>query len=448
MTSAKDYVTWFRNAAPYINSHRGKTMVLMFGGEAVEHKNFVNIVHDIALLRSLGINLVIVHGARPQIAKRMAQLSAQSTFAQHQKQHLRITDKLALEAVKDASGSLRVQIEAMLTMGLANSPMHGSQLRVSTGNVVIAKPIGVINGVDFQHTGLVRRVDTDAIKNQLALGGIVLLSPLGYSTTGEVFNLALEDVAAKVAISLEADKLIAFSDRDGLLDDSGALIRSCNREEVTNLLKRYGGLETDHVHQLQLRAIIECSQNGVSRCHCISYKKETALLEELFTREGSGTLVSADCGNQVEMATIDDVGGIMELIRPLEEEGVLVQRSRKNLEMEIDKFVLVKKENTIVACAALYPYLDQQNPAKNKGELGCVVIHPEYRREKLGEKLLSVVESLAKQYKLKQIFALTTVSEHWFKEQGFIEQGIEVLPQQKQALYNFQRRSKVLVKTI
>lgn len=446
--SAQDYVTWFRNAAPYINQHRGKTMVLMFGGEALIHPNFTNIIHDIALLRSLGINLVIVHGARPQIEERMVRLGVNQQFAQDRDYHLRITDKQALSVVQDAVGSLRTQLEAHLTTGLANSPMHGSDLRVSSGNFVIAKPLGVKNGIDFQHTGLVRRVDDWGIRKQLELGSIVLLSPLGYSSTGEVFNLALEDVATHAAIALKADKLITFTDHQGLLDDDGELIKSCDTATVKTRLEQYGDNEPDHVHQLLLRAIIECGEKGIERCHCISFKHDTALLEELFTREGSGTLVSSDFEAQVTSATIDDIGGILELIQPLEDEGVLVRRSRKQLETEIDRFVLIKKENCIIACAALYPYLNPQNPAENKGELGCVVIHPNYRREKLGERLLKIVESLAKQHNLQQIFALTTVSEHWFKEQGFVEDSVEALPKPKQALYNYQRRSKVLVKAV
>ena len=435
----KDYVKWFRNAAPYINQHRGKTVVLMFGGEAVQHPNFANIIHDIALLRSLGVKLVIVHGARPQIAERAELLGVKQQF----EQHLRITDPKTLMAVKDATGSLRVHIEALLTTGLANSPMHGSQIRVSTGNFVIARPIGVKEGIDYQHTGLVRRIDTEAINTQLDYGSIVLLSPVGYSTTGEVFNLALEDVATQTAISLGADKLITFTEDEGLLDSGGSLIRSCSVRKVKELLESYGNQETDHVRQLLLRAIIQSGENGVERCHCVSYLSDTALLQELFTRDGAGTLIAKDHKEQIATASIDDVGGILELIQPLEEEGVLVRRSRKLLETEIDRFIVLKKEEVIIACAALYPY-----PEENIGELACVVIHPDYRKGNRGERLIAAVEAFAKRQKLAQLFVLTTVSGHWFREQGFVETSIESLPQEKQELYNFQRKSKVLVKGI
>ena len=433
--SDQNYVKWFRNAAPYINAHRGKTVVLMFGGEAVLHPNFSNIIHDISLLRSLGVKLVVVHGARPQIEERMAQRNIEKII----ENNIRVTNAGTLGAVKDATGSLRLHIEALLTTGLANSPMHGSQIRVSTGNFVIAKPMGVRGGVDFKYTGTVRRIDSDGINMQLDYGSIVLLSPIGYSPTGEVFNLALEDVAAQTAIALNADKLITLTNDEGLLDESGNLIKSCSVRRVKTLLD-----EKDcHVRQLLLRAIIQSGENGVERCHCVSYQSDTALLQELFTRDGSGTLIAKDHKEQLSTATIDDVAGILELLAPLEAEGILVKRSRELLEVEIDQFVVLKKEDVIIACAALYPYLDAK-----MGEVACVAIHPDYRKGNRGGRLMTALENEAKQQQLDSIFVLTTVSGHWFQEQGFIEQPMSKLPEGKQKMYNFQRNSKVFVKNI
>jgi len=433
--SDQNYVKWFRNAAPYINAHRGKTVVLMFGGEAVLHDNFANIIHDISLLRSLGVKLVIVHGARPQIESRMAQRNIEQ-IVEH---NIRVTDADTLGAVKDATGSLRIHLEALLTTGLANSPMHGSHIRVSTGNFVIAKPMGVRDGVDFKYTGTVRRIDSDGINMQLDHGSIVLLSPIGYSPTGEVFNLALEDVAAQTAIALKADKLITLTEEQGLLDETGKLIKSCSVRRVKTLLDD----KDCHVRQLLLRAIIQSGENGVERCHCVSYQSDTALLQELFTRDGAGTLIAKDHKEQLSTATIDDVAGILELLAPLEAEGILVKRSRELLEVEIDQFIVLKKEDVIIACAALYPYADAQT-----GEVACVAIHPDYRKGNRGGRLISALEAEAVQQQLSSIFVLTTVSGHWFQEQGFIEQSTNKLPQSKQEMYNFQRKSKVYIKEI
>jgi amino-acid N-acetyltransferase len=431
----KNNVKWFRNAAPYINAHRGKTFVLMFGGDAILHPNFANIIHDIALLRSLGVKLVIIHGARPQIAERVAARGV----VEHIENNLRVTDSETLLAVKDATGSLRIHIEALLTMGLVNSPMHGSQIRVSTGNFIIAKPIGVRNGVDFKHTGVVRRVDDSGIKTQLDFGSIVLLSPIGYSPTGEVFNLALEDVAAKTAIALKADKLIALTEHTGFQDADGQLMRSCGFGTIASLLND----DEDNIRQLLLRAIVQSGENGVERCHCVSYASDSALLQELFTREGAGTLIAKDHQEQVVTATIDDVGGILELIAPLEEEGILVKRSRELLEMEIGCFTVIKKEEVIIACAALYPYAED-----HCGEVACVAIHNDYRNGNRGELLMKELELIAIKQKLNHIFVLTTVSGHWFQERGFVERTIDSLPAGKRHMYNFQRKSKVYSKDL
>jgi amino-acid N-acetyltransferase len=431
----KDYVKWFRNSAPYINAHRGKTFVLMFGGEAVAHPNFANIIHDIALLNSLGVRLVLVHGARPQIEERATLRGVSSRFTKD----LRITDSNTLECVKDAAGSLRAHIEALLTMGLANSPMHGAHIRVCSGNFVVAKPMGVRDGIDFEHTGTVRRIDHEGIHKQLRDGSIVLLSPIGYSPTGEVFNLTLDDVATQTAIALQANKLIIFSDNDGLLNEKDQLIRSCEFSVIEPLLNHCDDPDTKRL----LRAIRTAGSNGISRCHCVNFSDDSALLQELFTRDGAGTLISQDYYERLRTATIDDIGGILELIEPLEAQGSLVKRSRELLENEIEQFTVIERDGMIVSCAALYPYPDSQ-----AGEIACVATHPDYRGEDRGERLLSAVEKQAKSKSIKQLFVLTTVTAHWFQEQGFKTADIKSLPTQKQQLYNFQRNSKVFIKTV
>jgi amino-acid N-acetyltransferase len=430
-----DYVKWFRNSAPYINAHRGKTFVLMISGEAIAHDNFANIIHDIALLNSLGVKLVLAHGARPQIEDRASLRGVSSRI----ENHLRITDSETLECVKDAAGSLRAHIEALLTMGLANSPMHGAQMRVCSGNYVIAKPIGIRHGIDYEHTGTVRRVDKQGIEKQLADNSIVLLSPIGYSTTGEVFNLSLEDVATQTAITLRADKLIVFSEQNGLQDIDGDLIQNCTVSELDQLLQQ---CSNDDTAQL-LRAISLGVNNGVKRCHCVSYSDDGALLQELFTRDGAGTLVAQDHYEQLRPASIDDVGGILELIEPLEAEGVLVKRSRELLENEINQFTVIERDGMVIACAALYPY-----PQDRSGEIACVATHPDYRGEDRGERLLVALESSAKKQQLETIFVLTTQTAHWFREQGFVSSSQDQLPAKKQQLYNLQRNSKVFTKPL
>ena len=432
-TSARAHIRWLRNTAPYINAHRGKTFVLMMEGAVAQHENFPNIIHDIALLNSLGVRLVLIHGSRLQIDQRLQRAGLESAFHEG----MRITDNAAMEHVKDAAGSLRAQIEALLSMGLPNSPMQGSRMRVCSGNFVTARPLGVVNGVDFHHTGRVRRIDASGIHQQLADGSIVLLSPLGYSPTGEIFNLALEDIAVHCAAAIGADKLVLFGSAAGVLNDSGELIRQCAVGDVNGLTG------TDAEQASLLQSAKHACLAGVSRCHIISYEDDCALLQELFTHDGCGTLVAKDEYELLREATIDDVGGILELIEPLEHEGVLLKRSRELLETEISQFRLLVRDERIITCAALYPF-----PDDGCGEVACIVSHPDYRGGKRGQRLLQTLEQEARRQGLHRVFVLTTQTAHWFIEQGFVEASRDELPGKKKSLYNLQRSSKVFFKSV
>lgn len=423
-------ISLFRNSLPYINAHRGKTFVLMFGGEAIEDANFAHIIHDIALLASLGVRLVLVHGARPQIDQRVALRQLDARFAHD----VRITDKATLECVKDAAGSVRAQIEALLTMGLPNSPMHGAQIRVCSGNLVVAKPMGVRDGVDYENTGLVRRIDTTGINDHLNDGSIVLLSPMGYSSTGEVFNLSHEDVATQAAIALNADKLIVFSAQEGIYNTSGKLLRTIERPQLEQLMTA-GEISSEPT---VLQALTSSVAAGVGRAHCVSYARDGALLTELFTRDGTGSLVMEHHYEQLRAASIDDVGGILKLIKPLEQSGALVKRSRERLEDEIDHFIVIERDGMIIGCAAVYEY-----PDEGCAELACVATHHAYRGKHRGERILEAVKERAAQRQIHTLFVLTTLTAHWFLEQGFVPASVDVLPTAKQQLYNFQRNSKV-----
>ncbi len=431
------FVRWFRDSSPYIHAFRGRTFVISFGGEMLADQQFATLTHDIALLNSLGVRLVLVHGARPQIEQRLRARGAEL----HYVNGLRITDDIALECVKEAAGSVRVEIEAQLSMGLANSPMAGAHIRVASGNFVTAQPLGVRDGVDYCHTGEVRRIDNEAIHDNLGDGAIVLLSPLGYSPTGEVFNLGAEDVATAAAMQLRADKLIYLIDDDGLRDGRRRLLRQLSLAEAEKRLAA-PGKQAEHLTRTLAGAIRAC-RHGVHRTHLINRHVDGALLLELFTRNGIGTLITAQRYEDLRPATINDVGGLLELLSPLEEEGVLVRRSRELLEMEIERFTVVERDGMIVACAAHYPFAED-----GVGELACLAVHPDYRNEGRGDRLLDEVERQAMQLGIRRLFVLTTRTAHWFRERGFRPGEIRDLPVKRQAMYNYQRNSKVFIKEL
>ena len=445
-TDAKQYVSWFRQSSPYINAYRGKVFVILLPGEAVAHENFHNIAHDITLLNSLGVKLVLVHGARPQIdaALDAAGLKVDLREEPRGKIHrqLRVTNIESLAHIKQVVGQLRIDIEAMFSMGLINSPMHGADINICSGNFVIAKPYGVQNGIDYAHTGEIRKVDSSAIQSQLAANNIVLLSNLGYSATGEVFNLTAEEVAAETAIALNADKLLIYSAEAGILDKEGVPISKLSAEQAQKLIAekiKLGGLG-EALKNLELS--VRACRATVKRSQVISYVEDGALLTELFTRDGVGTLITKELYEQIRPATIKDIGGIMDLIMPLEQEGILVHRSREKLESEISHFSVIEREGMIIACAALFVHAD------NSAELACVATHGEYRNNKYGQAIFEHIEQSAQAQGVKKLFVLTTKSPHWFLEKGFVEGSVDSLPLEKKGLYNYQRNSKILEKKL
>lgn len=440
MTEQSDFpsfVDWFRNSSPYIHAHRGRTFVVSFGGEAVADGLFANLVHDFALLNSLGIRLVLIHGVRPQVEQRLQARGAEL----HYVGGLRVTDDVALECVKEAAGTVRVEIEALLSMGLANSPMAGARIRVASGNFVVAKPLGVRSGVDFGHTGEIRRIDVEGIREKLDHGNVVLLSPVGYSPTGEIFNLSHEEVATAVAGALRADKLLLLTERDCRSLADGRTLAQLTTREAGELLQ--DGKTLDEEIRPHLKAAVVASQSGVQRAHLINRHIDGAILLELFTRDGVGTLVSSSPFEEMRAACINDVGGMLDLIRPLEESGVLVPRTRENLEREIGDYSVIERDGMIVGCAALHVYAEDKT-----GELACLALHPQYRGEKRGERLLAYLEAKARKEGLERVFVLSTQTVHWFRERGYEPARISDLPRSRQALYNYGRNSKVLAKPL
>jgi amino-acid N-acetyltransferase len=433
--SPEDFVRWLRQTAPYLHAFGGRTFVIGFGGELIaERARFAQFIQDVNLLAALDIRLVLVHGARPQIEAELKEKKLRSRYAKG----LRVTDEAALVAVKQAAGVLRVEIEALLSQGLPNSPMAGADIRVASGNFIAARPIGVVDGVDYQFTGLVRKVDATAIARRLQAGEVVLVPHLGYSPTGEVFNLSWEDVAENVASALRADKLLLFVDRLPA-DAKGVAIGELAAREAEGLLKKSDlGVQATRA----LRHALAALAGGVGRAHLISRRTSGAALLELFTRSGVGTMITADPVQRLREARIEDVGGILALIEPLETDGTLVKRGRGRLEREIANFLVLEHDGVIVGCAALYPLPERA------AELACLAVAPDARDTGYGERLLRACEVRARQLKLRRLFALTTRAAHWFLAQGFKPAEPTALPGERRALYNWKRGSKVFLKRI
>lgn len=431
MTGFTNPIEWFRHTSPYIRAHRGRTFVIYLGNGALESPQFANVINDLALMHLLGIRLVLVHATRGQVEQALDALGIESQLHRG----VRVTDNDVLGVVKDVVATQRLQLESQLSLGLPDSPMRGSRLRVVSGNFVTARPLGVVDGVDFQFTGAVRRLDAAGMTVALDNQGILLLSPLGFSPTGEVFNLSADEVATASAIALGADKLIFLDRADGLADQEGQMIRQCRVAQARALM-----LE-DPVQAAHRDAACLACEQGVQRSHLLSYERDGALIEELYTHDGAGTLISNEDYERHRAASVDDVAGVLELIQPLEDAGVLVRRSRERLEQELGNFTVLERDGRIVACAALYPFAEER-----MAEVACIAIHSDYRNGGRGSRLLGLLAREASTKGIERLFVLTTQTTHWFREQGFVEAGLDALPKERQALYNLQRNSKVLIR--
>ncbi len=431
-------VAWVRQAAPYIHAFRGRTFVIAFGGEVLESGAAQALIHDIALLDSMGIRLVLVHGARPQIDAEMRSRGLEPKFHKG----LRVTDGDAMECVKRAMGVTRIEIEALLSQGLPNTPMAGAFLRVTGGNFITARPVGVVDGIDFQYTGAVRKVIAEEIQADLTQENVVLITPIGASPTGEIFNLAWEEVAEAVAVAVQADKLIYLCAAAGVVNAKGALIDALTVDEAKKITSRHLQVQAPEVARVLPSAVRAC-QAGVGRVHFLDRMADGAMLMEFFTRDGVGTVMTQVPLARLRDATIDDVAAILGLIEPLEADGTLVKRGRERLEMEITHSSVVEHDGMIVGCAALYPFSDAKS-----AEMACVAVMPDFRRSGYGDQLRVHIEARARKLKLKQLFVLTTRTAHWFIERDFVEAAVDALPISRRELYNLQRRSKILVKTL
>ena len=430
------FVKWFRAATPYIHQWGGATFVIGFGGEVLAENEFQQLTHDINVLVSLDVRVVLVHGTRPQIDEQMRQHGVTPRYEGAR----RVTDERALACVKEANGIVRVEMEALLSMELANSPMWGADIRVSSGNFVTAKPVGVVNGVDFQHTGEVRKIDAEGIRKRLDDHEVVLLSPIGFSPTGDVFNCTLEDVATQAAIALGADKLIFLIENAGALDARGRLVSQLTVKQARDMIEA-STLSGDA--RIYMPHTIRACEQGVKRSHLISRKVDGGLLIELFTHHGIGTMIVPEIPETIRPAGREDVPGVLQILEPLEQQGILVRRTTEELERDIDHFFVIEADGNILGSAAIYPF-----PEGATAELAALAVNPFYRDGGRGERLLAFAEGKAKAMGMKTLFVLSTQTTHWFLERGFTEADVSTLPERRRSSYNPDRRSKVFIKEL
>jgi amino-acid N-acetyltransferase len=363
---------------------------------------------------------------------------------------MRITDEVTLDCAQEAAGQLRYEIEAAFSQGLPNTPMAGSTVRIISGNFITARPIGVLDGVDFQHSGLVRKIDVGGISRALDHGAMVLISPFGFSPTGEAFNLTMEEVATSVAIALQADKLIFLAEIPGIRvkplegdAEDNPIDTELPLAAAEELLTRLPGAQHPTDTAFYLEHCVKACKAGVERSHIVPFAVDGSLLLEVYVHDGIGTMVVDEKLENLREADADDVGGILQLIEPFEKDGTLVKRSRTGIERDISNYTIIEHDGVIFACAALYPY-----PEAKTGEMAALTVSPQVQGQGDGEKILKRIEQRARSMGLESIFVLTTRTMHWFLKRGFVQVDADWLPDARKRKYNWDRRSLVFVKRL
>ena len=437
------FVPWFRTVAPHIHAYHGKTFVVAIAGELIAAGKLSPFAQDLAILHAMGIKLVLVHGFRPQVNEQLRSKGHESRFSHG----LRITDAVALDCAQEAAGQLRFEIEAAFSQGLPNTPMANAIVRVVSGNFLTARPVGIVDGVDFIHSGVVRKVDAAAIRQAIDIGSLVLLSPFGFSPTGEAFNLTMEDVATSTAVSLQADKLLFVTEVPGIHEDrddpESAIDTELALADAERLLASLPNPTQPTDTAFYLQHCVRACRGGVERSHILPFAVDGAVLMEVFTHDGIGTMVVDEKLESLREATSDDIGGVLQLIEPFERDGTLVKRDRTEIERDIGHYSVIEHDGVIFGCAALYPY-----PESKTGEMAALTVSPDVQSQGDGERILKRIEQRANAMGLDSIFVLTTRTMHWFIKRGFAQVDPDWLPEARKRKYNWDRRSQVLVKKL
>ncbi len=432
----RQFVRWLRDVAPYIHAFRGKTFVIGIAGELIADGHLNHLVQDLSLLNAMGMRIVLVYGSRPQVSEQLKLRRLDDLYANG----MRVTDTAALECVKEAVGEIRLDLEAAFSQGLPNTPMQHASVRVVSGNFVTARPVGVVKGVDYLHTGLTRKVDIQPIRFALDSGAIVLMAPLGFSPTGEAFNLTMEDVALRTAIGLDADKLVFLTELPGICDENGEHLAEISERQAEQILAT-GRLEPDAA--VYLDSALKACVGGVARAHILPFAIDGSVLLEFFTHDGVGTMLVEETLEEMREATIDDIGGILAIIRPMELDGTLVPRDHALVEREIERYSVIEHDGVLFGCAALHPI-----PGSDLGEMACLAVNPKVQGQGDGDRLLRHVEQRARAAGLKRLFVLTTRTMHWFLKRGFVRATPDDLPEARRSNYDRSRRSHVLIKPL
>lgn len=424
----ESFVGAFREAAPYIRLLHGKTVVLAVLSPVLRSPNFAGLAQDIALLNNLGVRVVLMHGIR-------AFLPQNAQFVRH----WRVTGSDTLAEIKRCCGTVRADWEAAWAAVPRPTVQSPRRMAVASGNYILAKPLGVIDGVDMQFTGEVRRIDTEAVNRALDGGQLVLVGPLAASFSGETFNLPLPETAAQMAAALDAEKLVFLTRADGVADAQGKCCLNLSWAQA----EEYAGKFAQHEDIARiLPAARTALEKGVHRVQILDGTADGSLLAELFTRDGVGTSLAQNAFAHIRAAVSADIPAMLRIIRPLAQNGTLLVRSYGDLERQLGDFYVLEYDNVLCGCAALKKF-----SGSGAAEISCLAVSDTVRNSGFGEMLLQSAENAARSQGISRLFALSTRTAQWFVERGFTAAALDDLPPERRRQYEDNgRHSKILCK--
>ncbi len=422
--------TDLRGILRYIPRFREKIFIISVDGAIVTDENFSNILLDIAVLRSLSIRVVLVHGASAQIGA----IAREQGIEPSNLDGTGITDEPTLKLALTAANRLTHEIL---------EGFSANDLRAVCTNAIIAHPLGILQGQDHLFTGKVERVDSEMLNALLTQGIIPVMPPLGFDGDGKTYRVNSDSVAVSVASALKATKLIFITTEDGLTFD-GQLIRQMPVADLGALLRDHkGGFAPDMLSKAH-HSVLAC-QSGVQRAHILNGRVNEGLLAEVFSNEGIGTLIYENEYQQIRRALKKDVRSIFMLIQNSIASDELMKRTRASIEKQLQDYYIFEIDKNPVACVALHPY-----PEQNKGELACLYVNPSHENQGIGRKLIHFVEAKAREMGLSELLTLSTQTFTFFQSKGgFVEGTADDLPASRRERYDQSgRKSKVLLKKL
>jgi amino-acid N-acetyltransferase len=423
-------LTDLRGILQYIPQFREKTFILAIDGAIVTDENFATLLLDVAVLRSLNIRVVLVHGASAQIKL----LGEEQNVKTSDLDGAGITDANTLKLALTAANRLTHEILEGLS---------ANDLRAASTNVIIAHPMGIIQGVDHLFTGKVERVDTELLHSLLAQGVVPVIPPLGFDGDGKTYRVNSDGVAVAVAEALKAIKLIFITSQDGLIYN-GQLVRQMLVAELEKLLQQNSAGFAPELLSKAQHAAAACKA-GIPRVHVINGKVDEGLLAEVFSNDGIGTLIYANEYQQIRPAKKKDVRAIQLLTKSAVESDELVKRTRAVIEKSLTDYFIFEIDKNPVACVALHVY-----PEQKKGELACLYVSASHENQGIGRKLIQFVENKAREMSLSELLTLSTQAFTYFQSKGGFGEGTpdDLPPARREKYEQSGRNSKVLVKKL